>query len=175
MWYFRFFSKGVVGYPPHRYAHEGLHAEGILEAAKEHVMKEVFSASSLTAARPLLCFSYRKLQWLRRLLSYDGKKHRVMHPEYSTMVPSFPTIPEMKADEADMLKGEGGGSQQEDGRGAVCKDLDRTLSQGVAQKAKRGELASRGTQEDPHIFMWAGDGFIWLEKRGSGCSWVLSS
>jgi hypothetical protein len=93
---------------PRMARHMKAHAEAILEAAKEHMMKEVFSASSLTAARPLLCFSYRKLQWLRRLLSYDGKTHRVMHPEYSTTVPSFPTIPEMKADEADMLKREGG-------------------------------------------------------------------
>ena len=79
-----------------------------------------------------------------------------------------PSILDMKADEAEMLRQEGGVMQQEDGRGAVCEDLDRTLCQGIAQKAARGELASRGTKEDPHIYMWAGDGFM-ARKKGK---WV---
>ena len=67
-----------------------------------------------------------------------------------------------------MLEREGGVLQQEDGRGAVCEDLDRTLCQGIAHKAARGELASRGTKDDPHIYMWAGDGFM-ARKKGK---WV---
>jgi hypothetical protein len=144
------------------------HAEVILAEARTHMMQKVFSASNVTTARRLLRLSYRKLEWLRRLLSHDGKEPRVMHPQYATHVPSLASIPALKADEADLLKQQGGVSQQEDGRGAVCEDLDRSLSQAIAQKAQRGELASRGTLEDPHIFMWAGDGFM-ARKRGK---WV---
>ena len=144
------------------------HAEAILTAAKEHMQQVVFSAASFTAARRLLRLSYRKLEWLRRLLSHDGRKPRVMHPSYCTHVPSLPSIPDMKVDEAEMLERMGGVLQQEDGRGAVCEDLDRTLCQGIAHKAARGELAARGTRDDPHIYMWAGDGFM-ARKKGK---WV---
>ena len=144
------------------------HAEAILASASKYMQEQVFSASSLTAARRLLRLSYRKLEWLRRLLSHDGPNPRVMHPKYSTAAPPFPSIPAMKADEADMLRREGGVTQQEDGRGAVCEDLDRTLCQGIAEKHARGELVSTGTRDDPHIYMWAGDGFM-ARKKGK---WV---
>jgi hypothetical protein len=95
---------------PRMAQHMKQHAEAILTSAREHMMQHVFSASSLTSARRLLRLSYRKLDWLRRLLSHDGKTPRVMHPAYSTIVPSLPSTPDMKADEAVMLEQGGGGS-----------------------------------------------------------------
>ena len=87
-----------------------------------------------------------------------------MHPQYDTRVPVHPSVPDMKADETEMLRHDGGIEQQEDGRGAVCDNLDRTLCQGIAQKHARGELTSLGTRDDPHIYMWAGDGFMARKK-----------
>jgi hypothetical protein len=140
------------------------HAESILVAARDHMQASMLSAANFTAARRLLRLSYRKLEWLRRLLTHDGKKPRVMHPKYDTSVPANPSIPAMKADEAELLRQEGGVTQQEDGCGAVCEDLDRTLCQGIARAHARGELASTGGLVDPHIYLWAGDGFLARKK-----------
>ena len=84
------------------------------------MQQHVFSAGNFTAARRLLRLSYRKLEWLRRLLSHNGRTARVMHPKYDTAVPRHPSIPAMKADEEEMLRERGGITQQEDGAGAVC-------------------------------------------------------
>ena len=69
---------------PRMARHMKEHAEVILAEARTHMMQKVFSASNLTTARRLLRLTYRKLEWLRRLLSHDGKKPRVMHPQYAT-------------------------------------------------------------------------------------------
>ena len=64
---------------------------GILLAARRHMMTHVYSAASFTTSRRLLRLSYRKLEWMRRLLSRDGKKGKyVMHPEFEVAVPVFP-------------------------------------------------------------------------------------
>ena len=139
-------------------------AETVLQGARTHMMQAVYSADNFTNARRLLRLSYRKLQWLRRLFSHKGKSKRVMHPEYDTAVPVFPSVPDMKADEADMLAAHGGIDQQDDGRGAVCDDLDRTLCKAIARAHARGELVSTGEGEDVHVFMWAGDGFMARKK-----------
>ena len=141
------------------------YAEGVLEGARTHMMQAVYSASNFVTSRRLLRLSYRKLEWLRRLLACDGRKGaRVMHPMYSTTVPVFPSIPEMKADEAEILAENGGVVQQEDGRGAVCEDLDRVLCKAIARAHAREELVSTGTHGDEHVFMWAGDGFMARKK-----------
>ena len=139
-------------------------AETVLEGARLHMMQAVYSASNLTTARSLLKLSYRKLEWLRRMLSHKGKSKRVMHPDYDTGVPVFPSVPDMKADVADILDAHGGIAQQEDGRGAVCVDLDRTLCKAIARTHARGELVSTGEGTDGHVFMWAGDGFMARKK-----------
>ena len=53
----------------------------------------------------------------------------------------------------------------------MCEDLDRVLCQAVAQKHASGELVSSGTRDDPHIIMWAGDGFMARKKT----KWVQLS
>ena len=98
-------------------------AESVLQGARTHMMQAVYSADNFTNARRLLRLSYRKIQWLRRLFSHKGKSKRVMHPEYDTAVPVFPSVHDMKADEADMLAAHGDIDQQDDGRGAVCDRL----------------------------------------------------
>ena len=122
------------------------HSEAILMGAREHMMQHVFSASNLVSARRLLRLSFRKLQWLRRLLSHDGKNRRVMHPDYQTSVSVFSSIPEMQSDEQSIVEEHGGVTQQEDGRGAVCDSLDRTICQAIANAHKVGQLASQGTE-----------------------------
>ena len=149
---------------PHMAVHMKNHGESILAAAKAHMQSHVFSATNFTTARRLLRLSYRKLEWLRRLLSHDGRTPRLMHPDFDESVPSLPCVPAMRSDEHALLEREGGICQQVDGAGAVCEDLDRTLCQGIALKAQRGELASTGTREDPHIYLWGGDGFMARKK-----------
>ena len=144
------------------------YAESILRGAREHMMKAVFSAENFTSARRLLRLSYRKLEWLRRLLSHDGKSKRAMHPDYGTTAPMLPSIPAMKLDEAEVLRDYGGVIQQDDGRGAFCEDLERTLCQTISHTHSQGELTTTGTKTDPHIAMWAGDGFM-ARKKGK---WV---
>ena len=141
------------------------YGEEILRGARTHMMQVVYSASNFTTSRRLLRLSFRKLEWMRRLLFRDGKRGKhVMHPDYDTAVPAFPSVPEMKADEAAMLAEHGGVVQQEDGRGAVCENLERTLCQAVARAHRRGELVSTGEGGDDHVFMWAGDGFMARKK-----------
>ena len=154
---------------PRMARHMKEHAENILTEARDHIMKQVLSAENFVSAHRLLKLSYRKLEWLRRLLSHDGSTPRVMHPKYDTHVPSNASIPSMRSHEAAILKDRGGIQQQEDGCGAVCEDLDRTLSVGIAIRARRGELASAGTPDDPHVYVWAGDGFQARKKNGK---WV---
>ena len=144
------------------------HAEAILARAREHMMQNVFSASNMVTARRLLRLSDRKLQWLRRLLSHTGTERRVMHPEYDTSVPVLPSIPEMKADEQSIVDEHGGVTQQEDGKGATCESLPRVLCQAIANAHKQGTLSSAGTESDPHIFMWGGDGFL-ARKNSKWC------
>lgn len=140
------------------------YAEELLAAARKHMMDTALSAGSFVAARRLLRLSYRKLQWLRRLLSHDGKEPRVMHPKYSTRVPVNPSIPEMKVEEASMLESEGDITQQEDGFGAHCADLDRAISKAIGVRAVRGELSRSGSESERHIIIWAGDGFMARKK-----------
>ena len=45
------------------------------------------------------------------------------------------------------------------------------MCQAVAQKHDSGELVSRGSRDDPHIIMWAGDGFMARKKT----KWVQLS
>ena len=94
-------------------------AETVLEGARLHMMQAVYSASNLTTARSLLKLSYRKLEWLRRTLSHKGKSKRVMHPDYDTGLPVFPSVPDMKADVAAILDAHGGIAQPA-GRWAGC-------------------------------------------------------
>ena len=144
------------------------YARELLGAARKHMMESVFSAANFVTARRLLRLSYRKLEWLRRLLSHDGKCRRVMHPDHDTCAPAMASVPAMKADEAELVAARGGVVQQEDGRGAVCEDLDRTLCQALAHAHGRGELVSTGLGGDEHIFMWGGGGFM-ARKRSK---WV---
>ena len=51
-----------------------------------------------------------------------------------------------------------------DGRGAVCEDLERVLCSAIASAFERDVLASDESEEDPHIFMWGGDGFMARKK-----------
>ena len=110
-----------------------------------------------------------KMQWLRRLLSHDGRAQRVMHPDHSVSAPVFPSIPEMQADEQEIVDEHGGVVQQADGRGAECEDIERVMCQAIAHAHKGGELSSGGrSASDSHIFMWAGDGFM-ARKRSKWC------
>ena len=149
---------------PRMAVHMKAYAEDILTRAKEHMQTAVFSAANFTSARRLCRLSYRKLGWLRRLLSHNGKTSRLMLPPYSTCVPMMPSVPAMKYDEQSMLDAHGGIVQQEDGRGAVCEDLERVLCSAIEYAHTRGVLASDGSEADPHIFMWGGDGFMARKK-----------
>ena len=144
------------------------HAEAILKRAREHMMQTALSPDNFVAARRLLRMSYRKLMWLRRLLSHAGKKAHVMHPDYDTCVPVNPSVPAMAAYEKRTFDEMGGVVKQEDRRGAVCEDLDRVLCQTIARAYLAGELVSTGEGNDNHIFMWGGGGFL-ARKKGK---WV---
>ena len=125
---------------PRMAQHMKQHAEAILTSAREHMMQHVFSASSLTSARRLLRLSYRKLDWLRRLLSHDGKTPRVMHPAYSTIVPSLPSTPDMKADEAVMLEQGGGLHSRKMGAAPSAKIWIGLLARALLSKRLGGSL-----------------------------------
>jgi hypothetical protein len=152
------------------------YGEVILKGARTHMMQVVYSAENFTTSRRLLRLSYRKLEWMRRLLYRSCKDVHKMHPDYETAVPAFPSVPEMKADEAGILAVHGGIVQQDDGRGAICEDLDRTICRAIARAHRAGELVSTGAGTDGHVFMWAGDGFMarkkskWVQVRVILCS-----
>ena len=145
-----------------RVLHE--HSESVLSAARTHMMKDAFSVENGTAARILLKLSSRKLSWMRRLFSFNGAIPRQMLPGFNTLVPSLPSHTQMKLDAQNILDEVGGVHQQGDGQATEIQNLDRTLCQALALRARSGVLASKGTEDDKHTIIWAGDGFMGRKK-----------
>jgi hypothetical protein len=93
-----------------------------------------------------------------------------MHPKYSTTVPVFPSVPEMKADEAEIVAEHGGVVQQEDGRGAVCEDLDRVLCKAIARAHAVRSWCPQGRTGTNTCSCGQGMG-LWHVSGASGFRW----